>query len=100
MQTQTRDIASITASAGEQIASIEMEPAPTVHLQVDVFDSMAPLEAEWRALEQDDLNSLHQSYDWCAAWAENLKRPLAIVGAPSELTSPSSCRSRSSAVTG
>ena len=79
MQTQTRDIASITAAAGEQIASIEMEPAPTVHLQVDIFDSIAPLEAEWRALEQDDLNSLHQSYDWCAAWAENFKRPLAIV---------------------
>lgn len=79
MQTQTRDIASIAAAAGGQIASIEMEPAPTVHLQVDIFDSMAPLEAEWRALEQDDLNSLHQSYDWCAAWAENLKRPLAIV---------------------
>jgi CelD/BcsL family acetyltransferase involved in cellulose biosynthesis len=78
MQTQTQDIAGIAAAA-EQIASIETEPAAVEHLQIDIFDSMAPLEAEWRLLERDHLNSLHQSYDWCAAWAENLKRPLAIV---------------------
>ncbi|WFU10116.1 GNAT family N-acetyltransferase [Rhizobium sp. CB3090] len=48
-------------------------------MRIDIFDSMAPLEAEWRALEQDDLNSLHQSYDWCTAWAEVFRHPLAIV---------------------
>ncbi|TWB20004.1 CelD/BcsL family acetyltransferase involved in cellulose biosynthesis [Rhizobium sp. ERR 1071] len=80
MQTQTRDIAGIAAEAADKrIASIEMEPAAADQLRVDIFDSMAPLEAEWRALERDDLNSLHQSYDWCAAWVENLERPLAII---------------------
>jgi len=81
MQTQTRDIAGMAAAevADERTASIEAEPAATDQLRVDIFDSMAPLEAEWRALEQDDLNSLHQSYDWCAAWVEHLERPLAIV---------------------
>ncbi len=80
MQTQTRDIAGMAAEAADKrIASIEMEPAAADQLRVDIFDSMAPLEAEWRALERDDLNSLHQSYDWCAAWVENLERPLAII---------------------
>ncbi|GAC1042593.1 GNAT family N-acetyltransferase [Rhizobium sp. No.120] len=79
MQTQTRDIAGIAAAADKRIASIGMEPTAAVHLQVDIFHSMAPLEAEWRALEKDNLNSLHQSYDWCAAWVENFGHPLAIV---------------------
>jgi CelD/BcsL family acetyltransferase involved in cellulose biosynthesis len=81
MQTQTRDIAGMAAAeaADERTASIETEPAAIDQLRVDIFDSMAPLEAEWRALEQDDLNSLHQSYDWCAAWMENFERPVAII---------------------
>ncbi|GES44874.1 hypothetical protein RsS62_41260 [Rhizobium dioscoreae] len=80
MQTQTRDIAGMAAEAADKrIASIEMEPATANQLRVDIFDSMAPLEAEWRALERDDLNSLHQSYDWCAAWVKHLERPLAII---------------------
>ncbi|MEF0939190.1 GNAT family N-acetyltransferase [Rhizobium sp. BR 362] len=48
-------------------------------VRVDIFDSMAPLEAEWRALERDNLASLHQSYDWCAAWVETFRYPLAII---------------------
>lgn len=80
MQTQTRDIAGMAAEAAEdRIASIPTQPAAADQLRIDIFDSMTPLEAEWRALERDDLNSLHQSYDWCAAWVENLERPLAIV---------------------
>ncbi|WP_349957895.1 GNAT family N-acetyltransferase [Rhizobium sp. ZPR3] len=81
MQTQTRDIAGMAAAeaADERTASIETEPAAIDQLRVDIFDRMAPLEAEWRALEQDDLNSLHQSYDWCAAWMENFERPVAII---------------------
>nr|WP_245276716.1 GNAT family N-acetyltransferase [Rhizobium leucaenae] len=48
-------------------------------MRVDIFDSMAPLEAEWRALERDDFTSLHQSYDWCAAWVETFRYPLALI---------------------
>ncbi|WP_414124662.1 GNAT family N-acetyltransferase [Rhizobium sp. BR 317] len=68
MQTQKLDIAAIpvAGAAGDG-------------MRVDIFDSMAPLEAEWRALEQDDLASFHQSYDWCAAWVETFRYPLAIV---------------------
>ncbi|MFK0163876.1 GNAT family N-acetyltransferase [Rhizobium sp. NPDC090279] len=81
MQTQRQDIAGIAAAeaADGRTASIGTPPAAADQLQVDVFDSMAPLEAEWRTLEQDDLTSLHQSYDWCAAWAETISHPLAIV---------------------
>jgi CelD/BcsL family acetyltransferase involved in cellulose biosynthesis len=81
MQIQTRDIVDMAATeaADRQTASTPTQPAADNHLRIDIFDSMAPLEAEWRALEQDDLTSLHQSYDWCAAWVESLERPLAIV---------------------
>jgi CelD/BcsL family acetyltransferase involved in cellulose biosynthesis len=40
---------------------------------------MEPLEEEWRALERDNLSSLHQSYDWCAAWVAAFRRPLAML---------------------
>lgn len=37
-------------------------------LEISVHDTMAPLEQEWRALDARPLNSLHQGFDWCAAW--------------------------------
>ncbi|MBN8950915.1 MULTISPECIES: GNAT family N-acetyltransferase [unclassified Rhizobium] len=80
MQTQTRDITRIAAEAAdERTAPIGLPRNASDQLRVEIFDRMAPLEAAWRALEQDDLSSLHQSYDWCAAWAENFERPLVIV---------------------
>lgn len=81
MQTQTRDIAGIAAAAtaDEPTASNRMRPASVDHLRIDIFDSMIPLEAEWRELEQDNLASVHQSYDWCAAWVESFQYPLAIL---------------------
>ncbi|MBB3657519.1 CelD/BcsL family acetyltransferase involved in cellulose biosynthesis [Rhizobium sp. BK650] len=48
-------------------------------LAIELFDRMEPLEEEWRALERDNLSSLHQSYDWCAAWVAAFRRPLAIL---------------------
>ncbi|WP_230987076.1 GNAT family N-acetyltransferase [Allorhizobium terrae] len=48
-------------------------------ISIDVFSGMEPLEDEWRALERDDYCSLHQSYDWCHAWVQTHKNPLAIV---------------------
>ena len=48
-------------------------------LDIQLFDRMEPLEEEWRALERDNLSSLHQSYDWCAAWVAAFHRPLAIL---------------------
>ncbi len=47
----------------------------TVHVGIDA------LEAEWRELEQRDEISLHQSYDWCAAWiAAHGSKPVIIRG--------------------
>jgi CelD/BcsL family acetyltransferase involved in cellulose biosynthesis len=54
------------------------KPAMT-ELDITLFEAMEPLEEEWRALERDDLSSLHQSYDWCSAWVAAFKRPLAIL---------------------
>lgn len=48
-------------------------------ISVSIHDRMEPLEAEWRALEALDVNSLHQGYDWCRAWTQQYKRPLIIV---------------------
>lgn len=58
-------------SLGMKLAMAELDVTP--------FDAMEPLEEDWRALERDDLSSLHQSYDWCVAWVAAFKRPLAIL---------------------
>lgn len=81
MQTQEQDIAGIAAAqaAGKQDAYVQTRPALHDDLKIEIFDSMAPLEAEWRALERDNLASLHQSYDWCLPWVETFRHPLAIV---------------------
>ncbi len=78
---QKLDIADLpaTKAVGEDIASAAAPSAQSHGIRVEVFDKMTPLEAEWRALERDDLASLHQGYDWCAAWAETSGHRLAIV---------------------
>lgn len=48
-------------------------------ISVAIHDQMEPLEAEWRALSAENINSLHQGYDWCRAWVDAHKRPLQIV---------------------
>ncbi len=54
--------------------------APSVvPLSLRLHDRMEPLEAQWRALEADNNLSLHQSYDWCRAWAETHACKLLIV---------------------
>ncbi|MFS8112906.1 GNAT family N-acetyltransferase [Rhizobium jaguaris] len=82
VQTPKLDIADMPiagAVRGEAASTAAAQALADSGMHVEIFDSMAPLEAEWRALEQDDLASLHQSYDWCAAWAETFRHPLAIV---------------------
>ena len=85
MQTQTLPIAPASLGNGAKtdvgvtrlealIAQLEIRD-----IEIDVIDRMESMEAEWRALEQDNLNSLHQGYDWCAAWAKAYGNPLAII---------------------
>jgi CelD/BcsL family acetyltransferase involved in cellulose biosynthesis len=49
------------------------------NLELELFEAMAPLEADWRQLETVSRNSLHQDYDWCAAWVGTHKNPLAVI---------------------
>ncbi|MBR0556053.1 GNAT family N-acetyltransferase [Ciceribacter sp. L1K23] len=48
-------------------------------ISVDLHTRVEPLEAAWRLLERDRLNSLHQGYDWCASWAKTHTNPLAVL---------------------
>ncbi|MBP1850663.1 GNAT family N-acetyltransferase [Rhizobium halophytocola] len=48
-------------------------------MTIRVVDRMELLEAEWRMLDRDSMNSLHQSYDWCAAWVKTHGNPLALL---------------------
>lgn len=48
-------------------------------LTVSVHVSMQALEADWRALEGSAATSLHQGFDWCAAWAATHANQLLLV---------------------
>ncbi len=69
------------ASAGPGAPASLKEGGVTMSQDIEIrlFDRMEPLEAEWRRLEADPANSLHQAYDWCLAWAKTHRNPLAIV---------------------
>ena len=54
-------------------------PSVLQDVTVTVFDRMEPLRDEWKRLERDEWNSLHQSHDWCAAWVKTHDNPLAIL---------------------
>lgn len=71
--------AAVEAGARQLTSSVTDAGIASDQLQIDVFDAMAPLEAEWRRLEAFGGNSLHQGYDWCAAWVGTHNNPVAIV---------------------
>ncbi len=48
-------------------------------LNLSIHVSLERLEGEWRAMEQGNGNSLHQSFDWCAAWAATHQNQLLLV---------------------
>ncbi|OBZ96243.1 cellulose biosynthesis protein CelD [Pararhizobium polonicum] len=48
-------------------------------LRLTVHVSMDALEADWRALEASSATSLHQGFDWCAAWAATHSSQLLLV---------------------
>ncbi len=53
--------------------------AASVRLTLRVHDTMSVVQHDWRLLEADPRNSLHQGYDWCCAWVKTHGHPLAIV---------------------
>ncbi|PDT11646.1 MULTISPECIES: GNAT family N-acetyltransferase [unclassified Rhizobium] len=85
MQTQKFDVdeqpsddGALAETAISRLRQVSMKLA-MAKIDIAVFDAMQPLEDDWRALEVDNLQSLHQSYDWCAAWVSAFRRPLAIL---------------------
>ncbi|WP_428428252.1 GNAT family N-acetyltransferase [Pararhizobium sp.] len=48
-------------------------------LTLSVHVSMQALEADWRGLEASPNTSLHQGFDWCAAWAATHANQLLLV---------------------
>lgn len=48
-------------------------------LKLSVHVSMHALETDWRALEASSAASLHQGFDWCAAWAATHASQLLLV---------------------
>ncbi|WP_244618813.1 GNAT family N-acetyltransferase [Rhizobium sp. 18065] len=56
-----------------------MANAAPLRLTLSVHNSMSTVERDWRLLEADPRNSLHQGYDWCSAWVKTHGHPLAIV---------------------
>lgn len=39
-------------------------------IHVSTHSEIGEIEAEWRALDENNLNSPHHSFDWCAAWTK------------------------------
>ncbi len=68
-----------TGRAGAEFPARAAALAVDTPLTVTVVAEMAPLEHQWRLLERDTLSSLHQSYDWCAAWVATYHPQLAIL---------------------
>ncbi|MCV9965662.1 GNAT family N-acetyltransferase [Pararhizobium sp. BT-229] len=48
-------------------------------LKLTIHVSMEALEADWRMLEASSAVSLHQGFDWCAAWAATHGNQLLLV---------------------
>lgn len=48
-------------------------------ITVSIHSDVSEIEAEWRALEANKLNSPHQSLDWCRAWKETHDRQVLVV---------------------
>ncbi|MBW6420442.1 GNAT family N-acetyltransferase [Rhizobium sp. XQZ8] len=55
------------------------EPVRFSALTLSVVSDPAAIETEWRMLEGLTKNSLHQSFDWCMAWAKAHGRPLTVL---------------------
>ncbi|NRP71011.1 hypothetical protein ILFOPFJJ_01893 [Ensifer psoraleae] len=57
------------------------ETQDTRTITVSLHADMAALETEWRVLDENSQNSLHQSFDWCAAWRKTHRDQMLFVRA-------------------
>ncbi|MCG5485990.1 MAG: GNAT family N-acetyltransferase [Sinorhizobium meliloti] len=69
------------ASAGRYLSagSVARGGSAAGRITISVHADMDEIEAEWRALDGSSGNSLHQSFDWCAAWTKTHGSELLIV---------------------
>ena len=69
------------ASAGRYLSagSVAREGSAAGRITISVHADMDEIEAEWRVLDGSSGNSLHQSFDWCAAWTKTHGSELLIV---------------------
>ncbi|WP_431321992.1 GNAT family N-acetyltransferase [Rhizobium sp. YTU87027] len=84
MQAQTLPVSDraqhlIRSDAGVSELRVVNAQFAVSELNIVTLNSMEPLEAVWRELDRDNLNSLHQSYDWCLSWTKAFGHQLSIV---------------------
>ncbi|OHV72321.1 cellulose biosynthesis protein CelD [Ensifer sp. LCM 4579] len=48
-------------------------------IRVSLHFDPCEIEAEWRALDENDLNSPHQSFDWCEVWRKTHQHRIVVV---------------------
>lgn len=70
MQLQIRASDCALAGPASEEAGEDARASSAAPLSLHLHDRMEPLAARWRAMEAQDHLSLHQGYDWCAAWVE------------------------------
>src|SRR5690242_9374341 len=59
--------------------SRETVPLRFARIEMAVATDMADVKSDWHRLQAIKLNSLHQGFDWCEAWAKSQGRTLAVV---------------------
>lgn len=67
-----------SATTASELRAVNAQLAAD-ELEITVLDSLTPVELAWREIEGDNLNSLHQSYDWCMSWTRAYGYPLSIL---------------------
>lgn len=78
MKLRNVDLVDDLPQIGPSPASLNSQ-SMSARFDISIDDAIEPLETEWRRLYAENLNSLHQGYDWCKAWIDVYKRPLQIV---------------------
>jgi CelD/BcsL family acetyltransferase involved in cellulose biosynthesis len=50
--------------------AVQNERRGADRLSVDLVDDASTIHVDWKRLENDPLNSLHQGFGWCSIWAQ------------------------------
>lgn len=75
---RTRPLDPAKASGRQDARTTSSKKPASPLIAIELHRAMAPVEALWRKLETDHSCSIHQTYDWCAAWAETHRADVLI----------------------